>query len=86
LGGRPLSGGSPFEGSRGSVIRGLRYTWAKQVFVWAAGIDALRDACDLHRDDLMAGFSLRDSVRFDDWLRDTQDQVRRERAARDERP
>ncbi len=45
-----------------------------------AGLTALRAACDLHRDDLMAGFALRDSVRFDDWLRDTQDQVRRDRA------
>ena len=45
-----------------------------------AEIDALRVACELHRDDLMAGFALRDSVHFDDWLRDTQDEVRRERA------
>ena len=43
-------------------------------------IDALRSACELHRGDLMAGFALRDSVEFDDWLRDTQDEVRRERA------
>lgn len=38
-------------------------------------------ACELHRGDLMAGFALRDSVNFDDWLRDHQDGVRRERAA-----
>ena len=45
-----------------------------------AGIVDLRAACELHRDDLMAGFALRDSVRFDDWLRDSQDELRRERA------
>jgi DNA-binding SARP family transcriptional activator len=45
-----------------------------------AGVDQLREASELHRDDLMAGFGLRDSVAFDDWLRDTQDEVRRERA------
>lgn len=45
-----------------------------------APLDAVRTACELHRDDLMAGFALRDSVRFDDWLRDAQDDVRRERA------
>ncbi len=37
-------------------------------------------ACDLHRDDLLAGFGLRDSVEFDDWQRLTQDSLRRERA------
>jgi DNA-binding SARP family transcriptional activator len=42
---------------------------------------ALIDACDLHRGDLMAGFGLRDGVAFDDWQRDTQEVVRRERAA-----
>jgi DNA-binding SARP family transcriptional activator/tetratricopeptide (TPR) repeat protein len=46
----------------------------------SAGIDDLRLASELHRDDLMAGFALRDSVHFDDWVRDTQDEVRRERA------
>jgi len=45
-----------------------------------ATAEGLRRACELHRDDLLAGFALRDSVRFDDWLRDTQDEVRRERA------
>ncbi|MGO9750236.1 MAG: AAA family ATPase [Solirubrobacteraceae bacterium] len=45
-----------------------------------AAIGALRSACELHRGDLMAGFALRDSVEFDDWLRDAQDEVRRERA------
>jgi DNA-binding SARP family transcriptional activator/type II secretory pathway predicted ATPase ExeA len=46
-----------------------------------AGYEPLRRACELHRDDVMAGFSLRDTVRFDDWLRDVQDEVRHERAA-----
>ncbi len=44
-----------------------------------AGLGALRRACELHRDDLLAGFALRDSFRFDDWLRDAQDEIRRER-------
>jgi len=46
-----------------------------------ADLGALRLACKLHRDDVLAGFALRDSVEFDDWLRDIQDEVRRERAA-----
>jgi DNA-binding SARP family transcriptional activator len=46
-----------------------------------ASIPTLTAACDLHRDDLLAGFGLRDSVDFDDWQRLTQDSVRRERAS-----
>ena len=45
-----------------------------------ADIASLTGACEMHRGDLMAGFGLRDSVNFDDWLRDAQDAVRRERA------
>jgi len=47
----------------------------------AAGIDALSAAVALHRDELLAGFALRDSVTFDDWQRAAQETVRRERAA-----
>jgi DNA-binding SARP family transcriptional activator len=46
----------------------------------AAGIDALTAAAALHRDELLAGFALRDSVDFDDWQRGAQETVRRERA------
>jgi len=46
----------------------------------AAGIDALSAAAALHRDELLAGFALRDSVEFDDWQRGAQETVRRERA------
>ena len=46
----------------------------------AAGIDALAAAAALHRDELLAGFALRDSVDFDDWQRGAQETVRRERA------
>jgi DNA-binding SARP family transcriptional activator len=46
----------------------------------AAGIEDLAAAVALHRDELMAGFSLRDSVEFDDWQRAEQESVRRERA------
>ena len=46
----------------------------------AAGIDALVGAAALHRDELLAGFALRDSVDFDDWQRGAQETVRRERA------
>jgi DNA-binding SARP family transcriptional activator len=46
----------------------------------AAGIDALTAAAGLHRDELLAGFALRDSVDFDDWQRGAQETVRRERA------
>lgn len=47
----------------------------------SATLHELREACESHRDDLLAGFVLRDSVRFDDWLRDAQDEISRERAA-----
>ena len=47
----------------------------------AAGIDALKAAVALHRDELLAGFALRDSVEFDDWQRGAQETVRRERAS-----
>jgi DNA-binding SARP family transcriptional activator len=46
-----------------------------------AGLEDLRAACELHRDDLLAGFALRDRVGFEDWLREEQDAMRRERAA-----
>lgn len=46
-----------------------------------ADIEALGEACELHRDDLLAGFGLRDSAAFDDWQRDCADGIRRERAA-----
>jgi len=46
-----------------------------------AGIDALGAAVALHRGELLAGFSLRDSVEFDDWQRGAQETLRRERAA-----
>ena len=45
-----------------------------------AGIDALAAAVALHRGELLAGFSLRDSVEFDDWQRGVQETMRRERA------
>jgi DNA-binding SARP family transcriptional activator len=46
-----------------------------------AGIDALTQALALHRGDLLEGFSLRDSIEFDDWQREAQETLRRERAA-----
>ncbi len=46
-----------------------------------AETSALIAACDLHRGDLMAGFGLRDSLAFDEWQRDAEELVRRERAA-----
>ena len=45
------------------------------------GIDALTRAVALHRDELLAGFALRDSADFDDWQREAQETVRRERAS-----
>ncbi|HLW94608.1 MAG TPA: AAA family ATPase [Solirubrobacteraceae bacterium] len=47
----------------------------------AAGIEELAAAVALHRDELMAGFALRDSVEFDDWQRAEAETIRRERAA-----
>ena len=47
----------------------------------AAGIEALSAAVALHRDELLAGFALRDSVGFDDWQRGVQESVRRERGS-----
>ncbi|MGH2852515.1 MAG: AfsR/SARP family transcriptional regulator, partial [Solirubrobacteraceae bacterium] len=46
----------------------------------AASVDELERAAALARDDLLAGFTLRDSVEFDDWQRDIQEVVRREHA------
>ena len=46
-----------------------------------ADLTALSEACELHRDDVLAGFALRDSPSFDDWQRDLADAIRRERAA-----
>jgi DNA-binding SARP family transcriptional activator/predicted negative regulator of RcsB-dependent stress response len=45
-----------------------------------AGIDELAAAVALHRGELLEGFSLRDSVEFDDWQRGVQETMRRERA------
>jgi DNA-binding SARP family transcriptional activator len=45
-----------------------------------ADMDTLTRAAALHRGELLAGFGLRDSVEFDDWQRDAQETVRRERA------
>jgi DNA-binding SARP family transcriptional activator len=74
------------ESDRASVSLSLDGAWfdlAESRAIAAApqpSIAELRTACELHRDDFLAGFGLRDSVRFDDWLRDIQDEVRRERA------
>ena len=46
----------------------------------AADAASLAAAAALHRGELLAGFALRDSVEFDDWLRDQQELVRREHA------
>jgi DNA-binding SARP family transcriptional activator/predicted ATPase len=43
-----------------------------------AAIEPLAAAVTLHRDDLLAGFGLRDSVRFDDWQRDAAGELRAE--------
>ena len=44
----------------------------------AGAIEPLSTAVALHRDDLLAGFGLRDSVRFDDWQRDAAGELRAE--------
>jgi DNA-binding SARP family transcriptional activator/tetratricopeptide (TPR) repeat protein len=83
---RTAIGEDRLQSDRGSVSLSMQDAWfdlAESRGVAAdpdAGIGVLRNACELHRDDLMAGFALRDSFRFDDWLRDAQDEVRRERA------
>ncbi|HET7172403.1 MAG TPA: BTAD domain-containing putative transcriptional regulator [Gaiellales bacterium] len=43
-----------------------------------AAVEPLAAAVALHRDDLLAGFGVRDSVRFDDWQRDTAAELRAE--------
>jgi DNA-binding SARP family transcriptional activator/predicted ATPase len=74
------------QSDRGLVALALDDAWfdvaqARRVAAQpGAGIADLRTACELHRGDLLDGFALRDSVRFDDWLRDWQDELRRERA------
>jgi predicted ATPase len=44
----------------------------------AGAIEPLSSAVALYRDDLLAGFGLRDSVRFDDWQRDAAGELRTE--------
>ena len=44
----------------------------------AGAVKPLSDAVALHRGDLLAGFGLRDSVRFDDWQRDAAAELRAE--------
>jgi DNA-binding SARP family transcriptional activator len=44
----------------------------------AGAIEPLSAAVELHRGDLLAGFGLRDSVRFDDWQRDAAAELRAE--------
>jgi DNA-binding SARP family transcriptional activator/predicted ATPase len=44
----------------------------------AGAIEPLSTAVALHRDDFLAGFGLRDSVRFDDWQRDAAGELRAE--------
>ncbi|HEY1775955.1 MAG TPA: AAA family ATPase [Solirubrobacteraceae bacterium] len=46
-----------------------------------AGVEALAGALALHRGALLEGFSLRDSVEFEDWQRDTAEALSRERAS-----
>jgi DNA-binding SARP family transcriptional activator/Tfp pilus assembly protein PilF len=43
-----------------------------------SAVEPLTAAVTLHRDDLLAGFGLRDSVRFDDWQRDAGGMLRAE--------
>ena len=47
----------------------------------AATAEELATAVDLHRGDLLAGFSVRDSAPFDDWQQLAAEGIRRERAA-----
>jgi DNA-binding SARP family transcriptional activator len=49
--------------------------------VCAACLDPLAEAAALHRDDFLAGFSLRDSPSFDDWQFFQAESLRRELAA-----
>jgi DNA-binding SARP family transcriptional activator len=46
----------------------------------AMGLTALQRAVDLYRDDLLAGFALRDSPAFDDWLFFESDHLRQQLA------
>ncbi len=83
---RTALGDGRLQSDRNSIALNLDEVWfdladARAVIADPdAQLDALLRACELHRDDLLAGFALRDSVRFDDWLRDAADEVRRERA------
>ena len=51
---------------------------ARQAGDGAGAIQPLSVAVELHRGDLLAGFGLRDSVRFDDWQRDAAAELRAE--------
>jgi len=84
---RAALGDGRLTSDRGSVALDLAGAWFDLAEFRAVLADpdadavALRAACDMHRDDVLAGFALRDAVEFDDWLRATQETVRRERAA-----
>jgi len=74
-------------GERDSIALDLDGAWFDLAAVRLVAGDpdadagALLEACELHRDDLLAGFALRNSPAFDDWQRDCAEAIRRERAA-----
>ena len=90
---RSAKGGSARDrlARRAGARRRVRSTSPSSAGVAAdpdAGSTTCAPACALHRDDLLAGFALRDSVEFEDWLRERAGHrtARARRPARPARP
>ena len=83
---RTSLGGEWLVSDRGTIGLNLEQAWFDLAEFRRASADPdataqqLTAAVDLHRGDLLAGFSVRDSAEFDDWQRIAADGVRRELA------
>ncbi len=84
---RTALGGRWLDADRSSIALALDGAWfdlaefRRTAADPAAGAGALAAAVDLHRGDLLAGFFIRSSAAFDDWLELAAEGIRRERAA-----
>jgi DNA-binding SARP family transcriptional activator len=84
---RTALGDGRLDADRTSISLDLSAAWFDLAEFRRAAVDpgadvaALTTAVDLHRGDLLAGFSVRGSAAFDDWLQLTTEGIRHERAA-----
>ncbi len=84
---RTALGGRWLDADRSSIALALDGAWfdlaefRRTAADPTAGAGGLAAAVDLHRGDLLAGFFIRSSAAFDDWLELAAEGIRRERAA-----